>query len=64
MQIGNQTVVTIDYTLTDDRGEVLDTSQGEEPLVYINGGQRGLQVRLAPRDALRALKAIAAPVVS
>jgi Cys-tRNA(Pro)/Cys-tRNA(Cys) deacylase len=36
----------------------------EEPLVYINGGQRGLQVRLAPRDALRALKAIAAPVVS
>ena len=37
MQIGNQTVVTIDYTLTDDQGEVLDTSQGQEPLVYIQG---------------------------
>ena len=31
--------------------------------VYINGGQRGLQVRLAPRDALAALQAIAAPLV-
>lgn len=37
MQIGNQKVVTIDYTLTDERGEVLDTSQGQEPLVYIQG---------------------------
>ena len=32
--------------------------------VYINGGQRGLQVRLAPRDALAALKAISAPVIA
>jgi Cys-tRNA(Pro)/Cys-tRNA(Cys) deacylase len=32
--------------------------------VYINGGQRGLQVRLAPRDAMAALKAIAAPVIA
>lgn len=32
--------------------------------VYINGGQRGLQVRLSPRDALAVLKAVAAPVVS
>ena len=31
--------------------------------IYMNGGQRGLQVRLAPADALAALKAIAAPVV-
>jgi Cys-tRNA(Pro)/Cys-tRNA(Cys) deacylase len=35
-----------------------------EPLVYINGGQRGLQVRLAPRDALKALSASAAPLVA
>lgn len=33
-------------------------------LVYVNGGQRGLQVRLAPRDAVAALKAIAAPLVA
>ncbi|GAA4170632.1 Cys-tRNA(Pro) deacylase [Shinella granuli] len=32
--------------------------------VYMNGGQRGLQVRLAPRDALAALKAIAAAVIA
>lgn len=33
-------------------------------LVYINGGQRGLQVRLSPSDAQSVLKAIAAPLVS
>lgn len=32
--------------------------------VYMNGGQRGLQLRLAPRDVVAALKAIAAPVVA
>lgn len=35
-----------------------------EPHVFINGGQRGLQVRLAPADAKTALKAIAAPLVA
>lgn len=32
--------------------------------VYMNGGQRGLQVRLSPHDAQTALKAIAAPLVA
>ncbi len=36
----------------------------DEPHVFINGGQRGLQVRLAPADALRALNAIAAPLIA
>lgn len=35
-----------------------------EALVYINGGQRGLQVRLAPGDACAALKAVAAPLIA
>ncbi|MGE6783323.1 Cys-tRNA(Pro) deacylase [Ensifer adhaerens] len=35
-----------------------------EVLVYINGGQRGLQVRLAPRDAQAVLKAVAAPLIA
>ena len=35
-----------------------------EVQVYINGGQRGLQVRLAPRDAQAALKATAAPLIA
>lgn len=34
------------------------------PLVYINGGQRGLQVRLAPQEAQRVLAAIAVPLVA
>jgi FKBP-type peptidyl-prolyl cis-trans isomerase SlyD len=37
MQIAKHRVVLIDYTLTDDEGTVLDTSQGGEPLAYIHG---------------------------
>jgi len=32
--------------------------------VFINGGQRGLQVRLDPRDAAKVLNAIVAPLVA
>jgi Cys-tRNA(Pro)/Cys-tRNA(Cys) deacylase len=32
--------------------------------VYMNGGQRGLQVRLSPRDAVAALKAVVVPLVA
>ena len=32
--------------------------------VYMNGGRRGLQVRLAPKDAGAALEAIVAPLVA
>jgi Cys-tRNA(Pro)/Cys-tRNA(Cys) deacylase len=35
-----------------------------EPLVYINGGQRGLQLRVSPEDACRLTSAIVAPVVA
>ncbi|HWE73769.1 MAG TPA: Cys-tRNA(Pro) deacylase [Stellaceae bacterium] len=35
-----------------------------QDLVYMNGGQRGLQVRLSPRDAAALLKAIVAPLVA
>ncbi|MDB5455148.1 MAG: putative transcriptional regulator [Caulobacter sp.] len=34
-----------------------------EPYVYVNGGQRGLQVRLAPADLRAALGAQAAPLI-
>ena len=33
-----------------------------QDFVFINGGQRGLQVRLSPRDAADVLKAIVAPL--
>ncbi|ACI91811.1 YbaK/ebsC protein [Afipia carboxidovorans OM5] len=35
-----------------------------QDLVYINGGQRGLQVRLDPHDAVKVLNAIVAPLVT
>ena len=35
-----------------------------QDLVYINGGQRGLQVRLSPHDAAKVLHAIVAPLVA
>ncbi len=37
MKIARDTVVTLHYTLTDDSGEVLDTSAGGEPLGYLHG---------------------------
>jgi FKBP-type peptidyl-prolyl cis-trans isomerase SlyD len=37
MQIGPKTAVTIAYTLKDDKGEVIDTSEGRDPLTYLHG---------------------------
>lgn len=37
MQIGENKVVTIHYTLTNVSGDVLDSSVGEEPLAYLHG---------------------------
>ena len=37
MQISSQKVVLIDYTLTDDQNDVLDSSKDGEPLAYIHG---------------------------
>jgi FKBP-type peptidyl-prolyl cis-trans isomerase SlyD len=38
MQIADQLVVLMHYTLTNDQGEVIDSSSGGEPLAYIHGG--------------------------
>ena len=37
MVIAQHTVVSINYTLKDSDGKVLDTSEGREPLVYLHG---------------------------
>lgn len=42
----------------------IETTSMSHPHVYMNGGQRGLQIRLSPQDALQALNAIAAPLVA
>lgn len=37
MLISSHKVVHLHYTLTNESGEVLDTSRGDEPLAYIHG---------------------------
>ncbi|MBD9575936.1 peptidylprolyl isomerase [Pseudomonas sp. PDM23] len=37
MQIAANKAVSIDYTLTNDAGEVIDSSAGGAPLVYLHG---------------------------
>lgn len=43
---------------------VMEAAAVEHDLVYLNGGQRGLQVRLPPREVARLLGAVVAPVVA
>jgi Cys-tRNA(Pro)/Cys-tRNA(Cys) deacylase len=43
---------------------VMEQQSLAHDLVFINGGQRGLQVRLNPREALQLLQAVAAPLVA
>ncbi|MBW9090321.1 Cys-tRNA(Pro) deacylase [Rhizobium wenxiniae] len=42
----------------------IEISALDEPYIFINGGQRGLQIRLVPGDAQNALKAIAAALIA
>ena len=67
MQIAENTAVSIHYTLTNDQGEVLDSSNGGDALVYLHGSGNiisGLEaallgkkvgdkfnVRIEPKDA-------------
>jgi len=37
MQIAKHTVVSMHYTLTGDDGQVIDSSQGADPLVFLQG---------------------------
>jgi FKBP-type peptidyl-prolyl cis-trans isomerase SlyD len=37
VQVAPQKVVSIEYTLTDDAGRVIDTSEGRRPLAYLHG---------------------------
>ncbi|HAL93995.1 MAG TPA: peptidylprolyl isomerase, partial [Spirochaetaceae bacterium] len=37
MEIKKDRVVTIDYSLSDDVGRIIDSSEENEPLVYLHG---------------------------
>jgi FKBP-type peptidyl-prolyl cis-trans isomerase SlyD len=54
MQIAENTVASFHYTLTNDAGEVLDSSRGREPLSYLHGAGHivpGLEEAMQGRSA-------------
>jgi FKBP-type peptidyl-prolyl cis-trans isomerase SlyD len=54
MKIAKENVVSIHYTLTNDAGEVLDSSSGGEPLEYLHGFGNiipGLEAALVGKSA-------------
>jgi FKBP-type peptidyl-prolyl cis-trans isomerase SlyD len=54
MEIGDKKLVRLDYTLRNAAGEVLDTSEGGEPLSYVHGAHQivpGLEQQLAGLSA-------------
>ena len=64
MKITKDLVAAIDYSLTDDSGEVLDASDADEPLAYIHGGGSlipGLERELEGREAGDSFNAVVEP---
>ena len=64
MKIANDTVVGIDYTLKDDDGTLLDSSDGHGPLHYLHGHGNiveGLESALAGRGAGDSFEVTVAP---
>lgn len=54
MQIAHNSVVAFHYKLTNDAGEVVDSSEGRDPLTYIHGAGNiipGLEKQLEGRKA-------------
>ena len=65
MQIGTNSVVSIHYTLRDETGEVLDASEGREPLDYIHGSGQiipGLENALEGKSKGEELAVVIEPV--
>ncbi len=64
MKISKDKVVSIEYTLRDDAGTVLDTSDGREPLAYLHGNGNlipGLEAQLEGKSSNESLKVAVAP---
>lgn len=57
--IGKNSVVSVNYKLTDDAGKVLDSSDGSKPMVYLHGAGNiipGLEKALAGKGEGDVLK--------
>jgi FKBP-type peptidyl-prolyl cis-trans isomerase SlyD len=64
MQVAKNAVVTIDYTLTNPSGEVIDSSVGKQPLPYLHGTGNlipGLEKALEGKKAGDQLKVTVPP---
>jgi FKBP-type peptidyl-prolyl cis-trans isomerase SlyD len=64
MVIAKDKVVSMNYTLTDEDGKVLDTSEGRGPLVYIQGHQNlipGLEKEMEGKKTGDKFKAVVQP---
>ena len=64
MQIAQNSVVAFHYTLTNDTGEVLDSSEGRQPLTYLHGAGNiipGLEKQLEGREAGEKLSVSVSP---
>ena len=64
MQVGADKVVAIHYTLRDDAGEVLDSSEGRNPMTYLHGAGNivpGLEQALNGKQVGDELKVKVAP---
>jgi len=54
MQIAQNSVAAFHYTLTDDQGQVIDSSEGREPLTYLHGSGQivpGLEKQMEGRKS-------------
>ncbi|MCL6307458.1 peptidylprolyl isomerase [Pseudomonas syringae] len=64
MPIAAKKAVSIDYTLTNDAGEVIDSSTGGAPLVYLHGAGNiipGLEKALEGKEVGDQLKVVVEP---
>jgi len=64
VQVAPQKVVSIEYTLSDGAGRVLDTSEGRQPLAYLHGAGNivpGLENALSGQEVGNSIEVVVTP---
>lgn len=64
MQIAERCVAAFHYTLTNEQGEIIDSSAGREPLAYLHGAGnivQGLEREMAGKSAGDTFNVVVAP---
>ncbi len=64
MKITDQCIVFMNYTLTDDQGQTIDSNVGSDPMPYLHGGNNivvGLEKALAGKTAGETVKVAVQP---